>query len=438
MPRFSTLREFINWLDEHGKLMHVKEPISREFELGLYLKKHGERPTLFENVKDSSMPVVAGIFTNRELLGDILGVPANKILYKLVEAFDNPSELSRSNEPEERLPVKLSELPIPKYFEKDGGYYFTAASVIAEDKKTGRRNVSIHRMMYLDEKHLAIRIVPRHLYEIYQESVVERNEPLPVVICNGAPPAVSIAAASSVPPNIFELNVASTLMGGLKTYLSPINKIEIPYGCEILIEGELTSERVPEGPFCDATGSYDEVRQEPVIEVKSVSVLPNPVFEALLPAGYEHYTLMGFPQEPRIYRALRSANINVQNVYLTPGGAGWLHAVVSIKKKKPKEGKNAIMAAFSGHPSLKRVVVVDEDIDITDPFAVEWAIAVRTDPLKDIVVFEAAGSTLDLLGRGNKWGIDATIPYEVRHPVKHQELTVDMLSRAKIPGEDNE
>jgi UbiD family decarboxylase len=74
------------------------------------------------------------------------------------------------------------------------------------------------------------------------------------------------------------------------------------------------------------------------------------------------------------------------------------------------------MAAFTGHPSMKRVIVVDSDIDIYDDKQVEWALATRFQGDRDIVMVEGArGSTLDpsspLPDRTTaKLGLDATIP----------------------------
>nr|QNO52588.1 3-octaprenyl-4-hydroxybenzoate carboxy-lyase [Methanosarcinales archaeon ANME-1 ERB6] len=78
------------------------------------------------------------------------------------------------------------------------------------------------------------------------------------------------------------------------------------------------------------------------------------------------------------------------------GGCCYLHAVVQIKKEKEGEPKNAIIAAFAAHPSLKRVVVVDEDIDIFNPDDVEYAIATRVRWNEDVVFISGAkGSSLD-------------------------------------------
>ncbi|HLN86470.1 MAG TPA: hypothetical protein VK200_08395, partial [Candidatus Limnocylindrales bacterium] len=61
----------------------------------------------------------------------------------------------------------------------------------------------------------------------------------------------------------------------------------------------------------------------------------------------------------------------------------------------------------------KRVVVVDHDIDIFNDRQVNWAIATRCQPDRDIlVVTNARGSDLDPStkedGNTSKWGVDAT------------------------------
>ena len=100
--------------------------------------------------------------------------------------------------------------------------------------------------------------------------------------------------------------------------------------------------------------------------------------------------LMGCPYEPKIYRAVAGVT-EVRNVVLTKGGCGYLHAVIQIKKSTQGDGKNAIMAAFAAHTSLKHVVVVDEDIDPSDPYDVEYAVATRVSGDRDIMVITGSG-----------------------------------------------
>jgi len=124
---------------------------------------------------------------------------------------------------------------------------------------------------------------------------------------------------------------------------------------------------------------------------------------------------MGMPREPTIFREV-SKVCECKDVLITPGGCSWLHAVVSIRKKGPDDGKKAIEAAFQGHKSLKHVFAVDDDIDIHNPNEVEWAMATRFQGDKNMVIKREPGSSLDpssdLETRMTaKIGFDLTIPW---------------------------
>ena len=89
---------------------------------------------------------------------------------------------------------------------------------------------------------------------------------------------------------------------------------------------------------------------------------------------------------------------------------------MSIDKLVDGDAKNALVATFSGHPSLKHAVVVDTDIDVYNSEMVEWAIATRFQANEDLLVIpQARGSTLDPsadqeTGLTTKVGVDATRP----------------------------
>lgn len=136
----------------------------------------------------------------------------------------------------------------------------------------------------------------------------------------------------------------------------------------------------------------------------------------------EHQFLMGYPKEASIWDSVRKVVPKVHKVRLTRGGGMWLHAVVSVEKNVDGDAKNAIMAAFAGHPSLKHVVVVDPDVDPDDPYQVEWAIATRFQAHEDLIVIKnARGSSLDPSsqdGLTSKMGLDATAPLKSKDKFK--------------------
>jgi UbiD family decarboxylase len=100
---------------------------------------------------------------------------------------------------------------------------------------------------------------------------------------------------------------------------------------------------------------------------------------------------------------------------------------VSIEQRISGQGKNAILAVLGADLYMKRVVVVDHDVDIFNDRQVNWAIATRCQPDRDItIVTNARGSDLDPStkedGNTAKWGVDATAKpslasYTPRHSI---------------------
>jgi UbiD family decarboxylase len=277
------------------------------------------------------------------------------------------------------------------------------------------RNMAFHRLLRLDERRFAIRLVEgRGTHTAWQRAGGE----LEVAICIGNSPAVLLAAAMSPAPGVDELSIANAL-GPTPVVRCRTVALEVPAAAEIVLEGHITPQLVAEGPFLDLTETMDIVRQQPVVEITCMTQRRGAWYQALLPGGLEHKLLMGVPREPTIYDEV-SKVCDCVNVMLTLGGGSWLHGVVQIRKQDAEDGKRAIEAAFRGHGSLKHVVVVDDDIDIYDAMELEWAIATRFQADRDLVVLpDQPGSSLDpsgrhVLGRKSrtaKMGLDATIPW---------------------------
>ena len=302
----------------------------------------------------------------------------------------------------------LKELPIPKYFEGDAGRYITAGIIVTGNGNDyGSYNASFHRMLVLDDRRMAVRLVPpRHTY-LRWKSAVEGGKDLEIAISIAPHPLFMFASATRVGEGM-EYGYAASLMG--KLAVSDVDGIMVPES-EVVIRGRITGEMVDEGPFIDITGTYDRVRNAPVIEVDAIYAKEDLHFYSITPAGYEHQILMGIPYEPEIYKAV-SRVCRVKNVVMTAGGRHYLHAVVQIEKVTDGDGKNAILAAFSAHPSLKHVVVVDDDINIYSMEDVEYAIATRFQADRDLLLItNIRGSSLDPSAKDNitaKMGIDAT------------------------------
>jgi UbiD family decarboxylase len=310
--------------------------------------------------------------------------------------------------------VDLNKLPIMRYTEKDGGKYVASAVAIVRDPEYKSRNMCFHRLMLLDKNHFVARIVENRGTD---SALKKAGGELDVAFCIGNSTAVLLSAATTLPMGVDELGMANALE---KTELVKCKTIdlEVPKDSEIILEGRITKEKAPEGPFLDLTGIVDRVRQQPIVEIKCITHRQNPIYQTILAGRNEHKFLMGMPKEPTMFNEVNKV-CDCKDVYITPGGCSWLHAVVQIRKRNPDDGKKAIAAAFEGHKSLKHCVVVDEDINIYDPHDVEWAIATRFQADKNSVILSnQPGSSLDPSGdltEGKKAttakaGLDATAP----------------------------
>ena len=402
-------RDFIDRLKENGKLVEVPQPVSPRFEASRIAKKT-KAPVLFHDISGSK--VIMNLLGSRDELASMLGVPKEEIIRKLAEVSPEGEVRIVSESPTLEVienEVDLTKLPILTHFEKDGAPYITAGIVVSE--YGGVMNASIHRLMLAGKDKLAARLVPpRHTYLLHKKAI-EKGEPLPVAIVIGCDPTIIYATSTRVPVGK-EFEYAAALRGAPVELFECSNGVKVPHS-EIVLEGYVDPvEKVDEGPFVDITGTYDVIRKEPVIRITRVIHRKDPIYHGILPAGPEHLLMMGVPYEPRIYRAVGEVT-TVKNVVLTEGGCCYLHAVVQIEKQTEGDGKNAIMAAFAAHTSLKHVVVVDEDINIFDPDDVEFAIATRVKGDIDIMIIpNVRGSSLDPRGAPDgtttKVGIDAT------------------------------
>ena len=384
----------------------------------------GHAMTIYSNIPECPGHRAAVNMLTRDRLCAAIGIEPEAYIDTLGWAMDHPGEpvlVSKDEAPcFENIAedVDLRTIPIPHHWPQDRGRYSSASIIIAQDN--GIRNVSFHRQFLRDENHLVVRLVPRHLRTMVMNAREEGRE-VNVAIVNAPDPVVLLAAAMSFNENIDELTIAAALHE--KLYGTSLNLVEVPNGVHVPADaeyvwwGRITLEDDDEGPYVDITGTVDDVRQEPVIAIDGLTHRNNPIFHALIPGEAEHKTLMGLPRAPTIKAAVNDV-VECLDVHMTEGGCGWLGAVLKIRKMNADDGMKAIKAAFDGHKSMKIVTVVDEDIDITDPVRVEWAMMTRWQPDKDtLILSDQRGSSLDPSryddGKTSKIGYDATIDFGV-------------------------
>ena len=430
------LRDFLSKLEQENNLVRIKKEVSAKYEIANVIYSLDEKPVIFENVKGYDFPVFAGITSDRDVIAKGLDTTKDKLLLKLVKALQNPKEPEMVDKaPCQEVIIKdpdLSKIPLLYHLDGDGGRYGSATVSTIKDPDTGR-NVSYHRLMEIGKNKFTARLIKKRQTRTTYDKLEGDIE---MAVCVGNSVAVMVAASLGPPPGVDEFSIANALD---KTPLVKCvtKDLEVPAETEFVFEGRLTRDLDREGPFVDLTETRDFERQEPVFVIDCITHRKDAMYQALIPGRLEHKTLMGMPKEPTIYNEV-SKVANCKNVLVTMGGGSWLHGIVQIEKKDPGDPKKAIEAAFNGHKSMKHVVIVDEDVNIYSPNAIEWAIATRFQGDKDLVIKpDQPGSSLDPSGEHEagkktlttKIGVDATIPTDVDKSkyeiVKYNKVDID-------------
>jgi len=397
------MRDFLSKLDAAGLLRHEKCQLESVPD---FIKASPTEALIFD--VGQKFKISSGYCATKDLIARALECKKQDLLKTIAGSHKGKGKITHlENAPSQQNECSLKDIPIPQLY-KGMKPYICAGIVIANDSEYGT-NIAFHRMMVAGPKRLVARICQRDTY-----AYLQKKGELDIAIAIGVHPSLLLAAATSLSRDKNEYEIASKLHSQELAKAKTVD-IDIPANAEIIIEGKITNELADEGPFVDITGTMDYVRQQPVIAVKKVTHRDDPIYHQIVPALPEHKLLMGMPREPAIFNAVNSV-CDCKNVSLTTGSCCWLHGAVAINKTKETDGKQALKAAFAAHPSMKQCIIVDNDIDITDPEQIEWALATRFQAKKDLTQSESKGSSLDpSAGKDlmtSKLGLDATIPLD--------------------------
>lgn len=392
MPQ--SLRTILADFERSGDLHYIDRPVESRYELGAVLSLRGHGPTqFFRRVVGYSMPVVGNLLNTRAKIARALGVELNQVQATCLAALERgiPPEIVSSGPVQEVVhhhPLDIPHLlPVPTWFEREGGPYISAGVVIAKDPHTGRRNVSIARFRVEGGDRLLAGIAPtHHLSELLRRA---QGRPLEIAIAIGNHPAVLLASQMYVDLGHDEFDIAGGLLGEpLRLVRGQSVEVEVPAEAEIVLEGTLhADERLEEGAVSEFPGFYVYYGPGHGVQIKTITHRRDAMYQAILP-GYapEHVLLGATAIGATTCRALRRVMPNVRQVFVTEGGMGRLHAIITMHQPKRGEGKRAIMLAIGQVNLFKLVIVVDDDIDPADWTQVEWALAARFRGEEDLIV----------------------------------------------------
>lgn len=452
----TSFRGALRRMQAAGRIRTFPKAVSTEFEIAGMMKKLDGGPALmFPKVTGFDVPVIGNLISCKENCEAAFGTDYRGIRDFVARAFGNPLPPVLVADAPVHQNVKLAgqfdlgrDLPILRHTDGDSGRFITAGIIVVQDPETGVYNASYHRLQLLGPNRTGIKLdFGRHLRAAY-ERAQKMGKPLPIAVCLGTDLAVHYTAAtmgSQMPESADELAVAGGLRGEpISVVKGKTQPIHYPAETEFVLEGVLLpTEVVREGPFGEFVGYLSPEGDAPVFEVSALCHRNQPVYHAINGVGRETIMLRKYVMEASLMKALSAAVPIVQDVEMTAGGLHRFHAVIQVKKTNPQqEGfqRNAILAAFATLKDLDMVIAVDEDINIQDPYDVEYALAMRMEASRDLFIIPGARTHEYVRASDNgiraKVGIDATVPIEekerfARAPFRTVDVTLDAFEADK-------
>ena len=299
--------------------------------------------------------------------------------------------------------VDMGMFPTPLWHEDDGGRYIgTGSFTVTVDPDSGWMNLGTYRVMVHDAKHAGCYMCPGKHGRIHRDKYLARGEPMPVSIVIGGDPMTFLTACTEMPAGVCEYDIVGAMRGeALDVIRGAVTGIPFPADAEIVLEGYVhLDQRREEGPFGEWTGYFGSgVRDEPVMEVKAIYHRNDPIMLACPPQRP--------PDEMCRYRAVtRSAMLrdNIAKAGVPDVTAAWMHEVgnsrlltgVAIKQRYPGHSRQAGHIAATCHVGAfcgRYIVVVDDDIDVSNLEELIWAMITRSDPASCIDIINGAWST---------------------------------------------
>jgi UbiD family decarboxylase len=441
------LRAFLDQIKTHtpDEYVVVDRELDPRFEITALTEKFEavrRRPVLeLRNVKGTDFRVVTNVFAKRSRLAFALGTDVKGAVAEFDKRGFNPIPCKEvGTGPVKEVvetgdAVDILKLPQIHHHSTDAGPFITGAMAITRDPDTGALNASFNRLMIKGPRKTGIHLtLAKHHWEFYQRAE-KKGQALPIALVLGLHPLWALGTLHVGAAEEDEMAVIGGLLGEpMEVVRGETVDIPVPAHAEIIIEGEIPpGVREPEGPFSEFTGYSLGERMREVVEIKAITRRKDALFHDINVAHADHMVLSTIPMEANLLKAVRAAVPSVQAVRIPAPFTAYL----SIEKRLPGQSMNAMLAALGSELYLKRVVVVDHDVDVFNDFRVQWAIGTRCQPHRDLfVVPNARGSDLDPStgpdGFTSKIGVDATAKPTLNEFANRNQIPAEVMQRIRL------
>lgn len=423
------LRTFLDLLSRENEILNIEaevDPYLEAAEIHRRIIERGGPALLFKRVKGSRYPVVTNLFGTARRIDLAFGPKPERLVRELVKVAESllpprPAELWQhrslafemlrlGTKNTQRAPVKqvldqparLNELPVLTTWDEDGGPFITLPLVYTENPLTKKHNLGIYRLQVYDAKSTGLHWQIQKGGGFHYHEAEKMNQPLPVSVFLGGPPALMLAAIAPLPEDVPELVLASLLAGEkLKLTQNPLGgPHRLAAAAEFALVGKAPPHvRRPEGPFGDHYGYYSLQHDYPVFEVDAVFHRRDAIYPA---------TVVGKPRQEDFFigdylQSLLSPLFplvmpGVRDLW-TYGETGFHSLCAGVVRER--YGREALVSAFrilgEGQLSLtKFLLLTDTPQDLHDfPRLLEHVLA-RFNPATDLFIFSNVSmDTLD-------------------------------------------
>lgn len=431
---FHDFREFLDELRANGELIDVDRPVALELEVAKALKKSAavSGPATVFTQNGTAFPLVGGVYNSRSKALIAFGCDEDNAMAHILDGLSNPIPpvVTDSAPVHENIilgaDVDLSTLPVPRYSPDDGGPYITPGIVVSRDPDTGIADMGHYRFEILDPHTMATMAQPNHRFGKHMaKAQLLGHKTFRGALVIGVDPVLAYTCPIQTSDDTDDFAVAGGLRGAPVELVKCVtNDCEVPAHAECVIEFEVDFETTAmEGPLGEYTGYYTPGSLKPVVRPTAVTHRNGAYFQALLTGvpTTENHVLKQLPFEASFLKLMRQQFPTIERVAIPASGGVSFRVIMAMRPRYAGEARSAIVAAMGTNVRPKTVIVVDPDIDVHSSEHVEWALAFRSQPARDVIIVDGLpGGPLDpsideslpLDQRtGSALGIDATYPY---------------------------
>ena len=427
---YRDLHDHLDALRAAGLLVEVDRPIDKDSQLHPLVRwqfvggidEPQRKAFLFTNIVDGlgrkyDMPVVVGaIAANREIYSIGMQAPVDQIQAKWDHAIANPiaprvvtdapchevihegRDLIGEGKGLDMLPIPVS---TPGF---DSAPTLTATNVVTRDPVTGVQNMGTYRAALKASDRLVVRMATRvggaGGYQHYREHQKRGDKEMPCAIVLGCPPYVAFMGPQKLPVGVDEVAVAGGLAGApIAVVKARTVDLMVPAEAEIVIEGYIDTEYVePEAPFGESHGHVALEEFNMPMRVTAITHRRHPVIPSYISqvAPSESSVIKRVAYEPLFLSHLRDGLgiKGVKRVSLHEPLTGLLRVtVITVERNiaSTEVWRALYGAAFFKGDCGKICIAVNDDIDPDNADALLWALAYRSNPVKDVRTLESRG-----------------------------------------------